>query len=101
VSFVAITLCIASQRLFIVIVVYFVMTQSENFWISLVLAKSVVSWNLLLPHDLAQFNFCRFPYVTPSVPHTGLNWGGEGQSHPSKEPLPSTIAGVAPSSGGA
>jgi hypothetical protein len=33
VSFVAITLCVASQRVFIVIVVYFVMTQSGNFWI--------------------------------------------------------------------
>jgi hypothetical protein len=33
VSFAAITLCVASQRMFIVIVVYFVMTQSGNFWI--------------------------------------------------------------------
>jgi hypothetical protein len=32
VSFVAITLCVASQRVFIV-TVYFVMTQSGNFWI--------------------------------------------------------------------
>jgi hypothetical protein len=32
VSFAAITLCVASQRVFI-IVVYFVMTQSGNFWI--------------------------------------------------------------------
>jgi hypothetical protein len=32
VSFAAITLCVASQRVFIV-VVYFVMTQSGNFWI--------------------------------------------------------------------
>jgi hypothetical protein len=31
VSFAAITLCVASQRVFIV--VYFVMTQSGNFWI--------------------------------------------------------------------
>jgi hypothetical protein len=31
VSFAAITLCVASQRVFIVI--YFVMTQSGNFWI--------------------------------------------------------------------
>jgi hypothetical protein len=31
VSFVAITICIASQQVFIV--VYFVMTQSGNFWI--------------------------------------------------------------------
>jgi hypothetical protein len=34
VSFVAITLCVASQRVsFVVVVVYFVMTQSGNFWI--------------------------------------------------------------------
>jgi hypothetical protein len=32
VSFAAITLCVASQRVFIV-VVYFVMTQSGKFWI--------------------------------------------------------------------
>jgi hypothetical protein len=35
VSFTAITLCFASQRVFIVDVVYFVMTQSGNFWIHL------------------------------------------------------------------
>jgi hypothetical protein len=29
----AITLCVASQRVFIVVAVYFVMTQSGNFWI--------------------------------------------------------------------
>jgi hypothetical protein len=33
VSFAAVTLCVASQRVFIVAVVYFVMTQSGNFWI--------------------------------------------------------------------
>jgi hypothetical protein len=33
VSFAAITLCVSSQRVFIIIVVYFVMTQSGNFWI--------------------------------------------------------------------
>jgi hypothetical protein len=33
VSFAAIILCVASQRVFIVVVVYFVMTQSGNFWI--------------------------------------------------------------------
>jgi hypothetical protein len=32
VSFAAITLCVASQRVFVV-VFYFVMTQSGNFWI--------------------------------------------------------------------
>jgi hypothetical protein len=33
VSFAAITLCVTSQRVFIVISVYFFMTQSGNFWI--------------------------------------------------------------------
>jgi hypothetical protein len=34
VSFAAITLCVASLRVFVVVVVvYFVMTQSGNFWI--------------------------------------------------------------------
>jgi hypothetical protein len=36
VSFATITLCVASQRVFVVVVVvlvYFVMTQSGNFWI--------------------------------------------------------------------
>jgi len=32
---VALILCVASQRVFIVVVVYFVMTQSGNFWIYL------------------------------------------------------------------
>jgi hypothetical protein len=35
VTFVAIILCVASQRVFIVVVVYFVMTQSGNIWIHL------------------------------------------------------------------
>jgi hypothetical protein len=37
VSFATVTLCVASQRVFIVVVVvvvYFVMTQSGNFWIN-------------------------------------------------------------------
>jgi hypothetical protein len=33
VSFAAITLCVASQRVFIVVSVYFFTTQSGNFWI--------------------------------------------------------------------
>jgi hypothetical protein len=33
VSFAAVTLCVASRRVFIVVSVYFVMTQSGNFWI--------------------------------------------------------------------
>jgi hypothetical protein len=34
VSFAAITLCVASQRVFMVVGVNFVMTQSGNFWIN-------------------------------------------------------------------
>jgi hypothetical protein len=33
VSFAAITLCVASELVFIVVSVYFFMTQSGNFWI--------------------------------------------------------------------
>jgi hypothetical protein len=33
VNFAAITLCVASERVFIVVSLYFVMTQSGNFWI--------------------------------------------------------------------
>jgi hypothetical protein len=33
VCFAAITLCVASKRVFIAVSVYFFMTQSENFWI--------------------------------------------------------------------
>jgi hypothetical protein len=40
VSFAAITLRVASQRVFIIVVVYFVMTQSGNFWIH----PRVYSW---------------------------------------------------------
>jgi hypothetical protein len=44
VSFVAITLCVASQRVFIVVVVYFGMlsTQSGNFWIHLHITEKIV-----------------------------------------------------------
>jgi hypothetical protein len=33
VSFAATTLCVPFQRVFVVVYVYFVMTQSGNFWI--------------------------------------------------------------------
>jgi len=35
VSFAAITICVAFQRVFIVVSLYFVMTQSGNLWIHL------------------------------------------------------------------
>jgi len=35
VSFAAITLCVAAQRVFVVVVVYFFTTQSGNLWIQL------------------------------------------------------------------
>jgi hypothetical protein len=34
VSFIAITLCVASQRVVIVVSIYFVTTQPGNFWIN-------------------------------------------------------------------
>jgi hypothetical protein len=40
VSFAAITLCVASQRVFVV--VYFVMTQSGNFWIHTHISVKIV-----------------------------------------------------------
>jgi hypothetical protein len=46
VSFAAITLCIASQRVFIVVVVvYFVITRSGNFWINPRILQSSTIWN--------------------------------------------------------
>jgi hypothetical protein len=56
VSFVAITLHVASQRVFIVIVVYFGMTQSGNFWIHLLNVKmlTIDQW---VQWPLASLNF--------------------------------------------
>jgi len=58
VSFAAITLCVASQRVFIV-VVYFVMTQSGNFWIH----PRVMSF--LWIYFPAHTNFLLFTGLTP------------------------------------
>jgi len=44
VSFAAITLCVFSQQVFIVVSVYFVMTQSGNFWINLRMSRR--AWTL-------------------------------------------------------
>jgi hypothetical protein len=50
VSFVAITLCVASQRVFnvvvVVVVVYFVMTQCGKFWIYPRVPESIFVHNL-------------------------------------------------------
>jgi ABC-type siderophore export system fused ATPase/permease subunit len=43
VSFTAITLCVASQRAFVVVVVCLVMTHSGNFWIHLRIFDSMLS----------------------------------------------------------
>jgi hypothetical protein len=40
VSFATITFCVASQRVFIIVVAYFFMTQSGNFWIHTHLSSS-------------------------------------------------------------
>jgi len=43
VSFAAITLCVASQRVFIAAaVVYFVMTQCGNFWIHRLISSGII-----------------------------------------------------------
>jgi hypothetical protein len=54
VSFAAITLCVASQRVFIVVIVYFVMTLSGKFWIhhSLAVVSSVSACQLVLLRDI-------------------------------------------------
>jgi hypothetical protein len=44
VSFAAITLCVASQRVFIAVSVYFFMTQSGNFWIHPRICIRFVNW---------------------------------------------------------
>jgi hypothetical protein len=59
-SFAAITLCVASQRVFVV-VVYFVTTQSGNFWIHPhIIHFKVITWGPYLVR--------RFTESSPSPP---------------------------------
>jgi hypothetical protein len=65
VRFAAITLCVASQRVFVVVVVvvvvYFVMTQSGNFWIysrSVINVASKFVFPNVLGHFLRQVTCC-------------------------------------------
>jgi hypothetical protein len=45
VSFAAITLCVASHRVFIFLIVYFTMTQSGNFWIHpRIVSREIQMW---------------------------------------------------------
>jgi hypothetical protein len=53
VSFAAITLCVASQRVFIVVSVYFVLTQSGNFLIHRRIKET--RWLLTCRHSLTQW----------------------------------------------
>jgi hypothetical protein len=53
VSFAAITLCVTSQRVFI-IVVYFVMTQSGNFWIHSLTVRKVIKKSINISSLLEQ-----------------------------------------------
>jgi hypothetical protein len=49
VSFTAITLSVPSQRVFIIVSVYFVMTQSGNFWIHPLIEWECVDWLHTVP----------------------------------------------------
>jgi hypothetical protein len=56
VSFAIITLCVAYQRVFIVISIYFVMTQFENFWIHpCVLTHVLLIYYVMLKKTLYPF----------------------------------------------
>jgi hypothetical protein len=48
VSFPVITLSVASERVFIVVSVYFVMTQSGNFWLHLRIVITLVTCHMLV-----------------------------------------------------
>jgi hypothetical protein len=70
VSFATITLCVVSQRVFIVVSVYFIMTQSGNFWIN----PCISSILLHLPFFLLSLYFLhhtikRTEGVEPSSTH--------------------------------
>jgi hypothetical protein len=62
VSFAAITLCVGSQRVFIVVSVYFVMTQSGNFWIHPRIRNR---------HDSISFSRCLLPGWKKCAQHFG------------------------------
>jgi hypothetical protein len=62
VNFAAITLYVASQRVFIVVVAYFVMTQSGNFWVHLRTYRAKVFVNFYV-----LFRFSRRVLRVPST----------------------------------
>jgi hypothetical protein len=49
VSFAAMTLCVTSQQVFVIVVIYFVMTQSGNFWIYLHIENKL--WRQTTRHE--------------------------------------------------
>jgi hypothetical protein len=58
VSSAAITLCVASQRVFIVVSVYFVMIQSGNFWIH------PRTWVFLVNNETSALKIGKFIHFT-------------------------------------
>jgi hypothetical protein len=62
VSFATISLCIPSQRVFVVISVYFVMTQFERFWIHPCISPAFMLYCLFTRNE--KFTFCHPETVT-------------------------------------
>jgi len=58
VSFAIITLCVVFQRVFIIVVVYFVMTRSGNFWIYTRMYETVESGSDILV-TVPKILFCK------------------------------------------
>jgi hypothetical protein len=82
VSFASVTLCVASQRVFIFVVVYFVtMTQSGNFWIhsrklSVHLSTHDVGWfQVVNQTKIHNLDFQPRPLITRPTIYEGCNVG--------------------------
>jgi hypothetical protein len=64
VNFAAITLCVASQRVFVVVVIYFVTTQSGNFWIhSRIIGSSVSTAYILTELESNSYSYFIINYL--------------------------------------
>jgi glucose uptake protein GlcU len=76
-SFAAITLCVASQRVFVVVSVYLIMIQSGNFWIHPRMQLKTLNLRLT-SHSIATSAGCQLclrtllPYVS-LFPYYGSN----------------------------
>jgi len=73
VSFATITLCVASQRVFIVTVVYFVTTRYGNFWIHPRMARMGQKRNVY--RNLVRKATGKPPLARPKTREQN-NWGG-------------------------